>query len=100
MLVLIPAAPLLIQLLDCGMGKQWRMAHTHGTLHLCVRSGRSSGLLALNLLTSGHYGHLGHETADGRSSSLSPLLHIYISCFPIKVKKKKKRLYKKREKMQ
>ena len=32
--VLIPAAPLPIQLPACGLGKQWRTAQSLGTLHL------------------------------------------------------------------
>ena len=44
--VLIPAAPLPIQLPACGLRKQWRTAQSLGILHLHGRPRRGSGFLA------------------------------------------------------
>ena len=53
---------------------------------------RSSGLLASNQCSSGHCGHLGSESMDGRSSSLSLLLSVcLILQYTLKKKKKKKK---------
>lgn len=43
------------------------MTQTLGTLHLQERPGRTSVLLALNWLGSGHYNHLGSELVTKRT---------------------------------
>ena len=70
--VLIPAAPLPIQLPACGPGKQSRTVQGFGTLHPRGRPGRGSWLR----IASARCAHLGSESSDGRSSSLS-LLSVY-----------------------
>ena len=72
--VLIPAAPLPFQLPACGPGKQSRTAQGFGTLHLHGRPGRGSWLQID--IASAIAAHLGSESLDGRSSSLS-LLSVY-----------------------
>ena len=73
-LVLIPAAPLPFQLPACGLGKQSRTAQSLGTLHPRGRPGRGSWLRTG--IVSARCAHLGSESPDGRSSSLS-LLSVY-----------------------
>ena len=73
-LVLIPAAPLPFQLPACGPGKQSRTAQSFGNLHPRGRPARGSWLRTG--IVSAHCAHLGSESSDGRSSSLS-LLSVY-----------------------
>ena len=86
--VLIPAARLPIQLPACGLGKQWRMAQSLGTLHPCGRPGRGSwlqiGVASDVALTWG----VNHRTEDLPLCLSS--LYIYLSN---KNQKKKKRIY-------
>ena len=70
----IPAAPLPFQFPACGPGKQSRTAQGFGTLHLRGRPGRGSWLRIG--IVSARCAHLGSESSDGRSSSLS-LLSVY-----------------------
>ena len=70
----IPAAPLPFQLPACGLGKQWRTAQGFGNLRPCGRPGRGSWLRIG--IVSVRCAHLGSESSDGRSSSLS-LLSVY-----------------------
>ena len=76
-LVLIPAAPLPIQLPAYGPGKQSRMAQSFGTLHPRGRPGRGSwlwiGIVLAVALTWG----VNHWTED---------LPLCPSAFPIKIK--------------
>ena len=58
----------------CGLGKQSRTAQGFGTLHPRGRPGRGSWLLIG--IASTCCTHLGSESSDGRSSSLS-LLSVY-----------------------
>ena len=71
--ILIPAAPLFIQLPACALAKQWRTTKSLGTLHPWSRPGRSFWLLALDWHSTGHCAHLGSKSLEGRSSSLSLL---------------------------
>ena len=68
----IPAAPLPFQLPACALGKQWRM-----TPPAPVRETQKK-LLASDWLSSSRCTHLGSESLDGRSSSLS-LLSVYLT---------------------
>ena len=72
--VLIPAAPLPFQLPACGLGRQSRTAQGFGTLHPRGRPARGSWLRIG--IVSARCAHLGSESSDGRSSSLS-LLSVY-----------------------
>ena len=67
-LVLMAAVPLPFQLPACGLGKQQRTAQSFGNLH---PPGRGSWLQIG--IVSAHCAHLGSESSDGRSSSLSLL---------------------------
>ena len=83
-LVLIPAAPLPIQLHACGLGEQLRTAQSFGTLQRpspCRRHGRSSWILASDWHSIGLWAHLWSKSSDGRSSSLCLLLSLYICLF-------------------
>ena len=76
--VLIPAAPLPIQLPACGMGKQSRMAQSFGTLHPHGRPRKKLLAPGFGLAQSRCCGHLGSKPLDIRSSSLSLLLSVYL----------------------
>ena len=76
--VLVPVAPLPIQLPACGLGKQSRMAQSLGTLQPSGRPGRAPG----SWLWIGSAPVIAdtcgvNHSSDGRSSSLS-LLSVYL----------------------
>ena len=71
--VLIPAAPLPMQLPACGLGKQSRTAHLWEPAPAWETRKR---LLASDRHSIDRCAHLGSKSSDGRSSSLS-LLSVY-----------------------
>lgn len=65
--VCVLVAPFPTQLNVCGLKKQQRNTYSLVSLPLHRRRGRSFWLLVLDRPSSGHCGHLGSESMDGRS---------------------------------
>ena len=84
--VLIPAAPLPIQLTACGPGKQWRTAQSFGTLHPRERPERVSCLRICIVSAVALTWAVNHRTEDLPLCLSSLYIHLSNKKIIIKVK--------------